>query len=555
MNRLQVLIRLQPFFIFDGSDSVLKQMRKGVAIVVITGMIINPFTRETRAQTVVFDGEITWEWPISGNIFGGYSFYWWHRLDGITMPDYGEMSPTDWTSPDNYYAGQFRLRFEVLEQPTDEPFEVQFGIWQDLNKGEAYPLTVGTRVVISRGTVFEGSIGSPANWYNKESGDRVDFSRPEDFFRMGLVLWNPDPLCIPQGTDWDPNGCPEHADKFFPMRARLKITAYASGEICPPSYSVDYGNERTKEQILPEDQWSRDSVEWTDGSNETLSLTPGQDIYFRKKEDPSKIQILDVKERPGVPGFTIDYIYERTAETVSNAYWYSASIDMSGAYEGTGSHVDLLPGTTVYFQARWTYIAFRSEIQVLNLPMRPAITTEEGDTTVTGPFTVSFIFFQKASNLTIPGITAVNATVDGLQLVSALETSTLYHATVSPLAGGTVSLQVKANEVDEGNFASESFQIHYMSGNGSGEFSRMEQLVLFPNPTTGRFKVSSALLEQTGSLVEIFSITGKQLISKQPLPGADEMDLLLGQLDRGIYLLKLSSGSGIVTGKVILLGH
>ena len=603
-------------------------MRKRLIIGVLSVLAILSSIPGSIAQTVVFDDEITWEWPPEDNIHGGYGFYWYHRLDGITMPDYGEMSQEDWTSPVNYYYGQFRMRFEVLEQPTDKPFRVQFGIWQDHHKGEAYPLTVCSRKDISRGAVWEGSIGSPTTWYNKEPEDKVDFSRPGDFFRMGLVLWNPDPLCIPQGTDWDPNGCPEHAEKFFPMRARVTITAYPANMTYPPSYSVDYENEQTGEQVPGGDQWSEDSATWTDGNDDFLGLTPGVDLYFRRKEDHAKVQVVDVKERPATPAYTIDFMNESTSEPVSDSTWYAARSDMNGAHEGTGDPVALLPGSTIYFQTKPTYISFRSEIQaltvpprpdppaytidywneqtyefvpvteeyattpdmnvaiqgtgatvqvtpgetlyfrkmptgasfasdihVLNPPLRPVFTTDEGDTTEHNPFLASVIFFQGATNLTNPGITAINAAVKELQLISALESSTLYQATVSPVSAGTVTLQVLANAVDEGNFASGNFHIHYRWGTGIQVAGGSEQMAVWPNPTAGKVRVSSTLLEEPGTWIGIYSATGKLLIPGLPVPGNREAELNLERLDRGIYFLKLHSPSGNLTGKVILTGQ
>ena len=583
------------------------------------------FPWEASAQSVIFDDEIVWEWPTADNVFGGYGFFWFHRLDGITMPHYGEMPTSDWTTPADYYNGQFRLRFEVLEQPTEESFKVQFGIWQDRQKGEAHPLTVSNHIDISTCTVFEGSLGLPATWYNKEGDDKVDFIRPEDFFRMGLILWNRDPLCIPQGTDWDPNGCPGYAEKYFPMRARVSITAYSSSETFPPSYSIDYENEQTAEQVMNNHEWSSDSANWIDGENDFLQLTPGQDLYFRVKADQTKVQVLDVKERPETPAFTIDYFSEATAEPVSNATWFSANSNMRQADEGTGNPVALLPGSTLYFQTRWTSITFRSEIQaltipsrppppeysldywnemtfeivqatieytdnagmngavpgsdstvrvtpgenlyfrrmatsssfasdihILNSPPRPLISSEETDTMINNPFIVSVVFFQEASNLRMTGITAINAIVNGLQLISSTETSALYQASLSPITSGIVSLRVLANAVDEGNFASDSFIIHYRTGTGSTDPVQVGTMTLNPNPTSGKIVVTSPMLKLAGTIVKVYSLTGSVLITELPDDQSGSMGLELESLARGIYFLKLTSTSGSVAGKVVV---
>ncbi len=470
--------------------------------------------------------------------------------------------------------------------------------------------------------------------------------------------------------------------------------------IDPPDYSVDYELEQTQERISTGDQWSLDNAAWTDGNNDYLSLNPGEDVYFRKKADHSKMQTLDVIERPDTPAFTIDYANERTTGTVSSDYQYSASSDMSAAVEGTGSHVDLTPGNDIYFQTRWTSASFRSEIQTLSVPGRsatpsytidyvneqtseavlstdeyatspdmsgavtgsgstvvvtpgenlylrtrattsmfssgiqalpipgrpatpsytidyvneqtneavpstdeyatspdmsgavtgsgstvvvtpgenlylrtratastfnsgfqalvvpdrPVITSEEGETTGNDPFTASVAFSQAATNLTTTGILATNGTVEGLQLTSSGETSTVYQATVSPLAEGTISMQVLSNAVTEGNFTSESFSIAYELGTGREDQS-VDQMTLYPNPTTGKIRITSTLLGQSGLILGVYSLTGKLVHTEQPAKDQTEVQLDLGHLAHGVYMLKLSSASVVITRKVIIQGY
>ncbi len=342
-------------------------------------MVFSGIQSELTAQTTVFDEEIYWEWNIPQE-YGGYGFYWWHRLDGYNIENYGNMPTDDWSSPDNYYTGEFTMRIEVISQPTSNPFLVQFGIWQDLDKGSNHPETVADRKYVSggNGAVYEGSLGSPSTWWNKEPGDPVDFSRPEDFYRIGLVLWNPDPLCIPMGHDWNPSGCPENAPDFFPLRVRVTITATAGSGgpvIYPPNYGIDYWGERTSKAVSSDDQYSYDNFSGGtvyDGDNTYLYLTPGTDVYFRKKADWSKKQSLDVPYRPSAPGFTIDYDNEATTETVGSEFEYSSQSDMSGAITGDGSKVSLTPGNNTYFRKKATSSSFKSPIQNLDVPDREA---------------------------------------------------------------------------------------------------------------------------------------------------------------------------------------
>ena len=971
-------------------------MRKRLILGVLTGMLLLPFTMDTVGQTVVFDGEIYWEWEHDGNDYGGYGFYWWHQTDN---PNLGDMPADDWLSPDNYFDGEWHMRFEILDQPTDEPFYIQFGIWQDKNRPGGHLEQVCGRKYMSVGSVFDADIGKPTDWWSLEP-EKLDFSRPEDFYRIGLILWNTSPLCIPKDLSWGSDGCPEYADDFFPMRARVTITAGTGsgggGGDDNPDYGVDYNRERTKEQVSDEHQWSWDNSTWTDGNNDYLDLSPDtveKNVYFRVKSDYNKKQTLTVKARPDTPEFTIDYVNEQTAEEVSSDYWYATLSDLSDSVMATGDHLELMPGTTRYFMKRWTWSTFRSEAQelevpnrpvapvytidyaneqtgeavpatdeygsmpdmsdavagtgvavgvtpgdtlyfrtsassssfgsatsqlvapdrtdtpsfaidfalertsgvvetvmevassadmagavpgpgdyldvvpgndlyfrqmatgssfssgiqellvpgrpdapsygidfinettdaavepaveyatqadmsdavagtgapagltpgedlhfrmastgssfasenftlsvperpsvpaytvdyinettaevvaatdeyadnpemtgampgaaaqlaltpgtdlylrtmstassfsseiqtldvpdrpaaplftidfgaettgeeisgeyiysasadmsgampgtgakltvspdtelhfqkaatagafasdiqsiilpargaapditidftaestaeavtsemeystyahfdpvttgsgfqvpvipgddlylrvratmdsfasdvrVLDPPLRPVITMDDGETTENDPFTAAVVFFQAASGLSTSGITALNGTVEDIQLVSTLENSTVYEATVSPLAGGNVSLQVQADVVVEGNFLSTFSNIYYSGVTGTPGTRGLEQVTLYPNPTTGRIKVFSPLLEERGAMLGIYSLTGELLISEQPAAGSGETEMDLGHLGGGIYILKITSGSGSVTRKVIMQDH
>ncbi|PID91733.1 MAG: hypothetical protein CSA96_06550 [Bacteroidetes bacterium] len=339
------------------------------------------FVSRTEAQTTVFDQEIYWEHPIPKS-YGGYGFYWWHRTDGgYYNINYGNMSSTDW-SP--YYNGEWTIRLEVLDMPSSEPFIIQFGIWQDQNKGGAHPETVCGQQFVTPGSVYTASLGSPSGWWNKESGDPVDFYRPEDFYRIGLVLWNPNPFCLLKGPEWGPGGCPENAYKFFPMRMRVTVTATqgpGGQPINPPNYGIDYYSERTSTVVSSTDQYSYTSDFATvyNGNNDYLNLTPGQTVYFRKASDHSKTQTLNVPARPAAPSFAIDYANEATATAVSSGYEYATQSNMSDAVDGNGSVVSIEPGSTIYIRQKATNSSFLSDIQTLAAPARPAAPAFEID--------------------------------------------------------------------------------------------------------------------------------------------------------------------------------
>jgi len=332
--------------------------------------------QELKGQTKVFDQTITWEHTPYEH--GGYGFYWWHRTDGYSIINYGDMPSDNWASPNNYYDGEFTMSVEVISQPTDDAFWLQFGIWGDYYKGSDHTETVAARQYVDGGSGSTGdySLGSPAGWWNKQEGDPLDFSRAGDFYRIGVVLWDGDDICIPMGEEWNPSGCPENADKYFPLTIRIQVYA-SSGTYVPPitapDYSIDYPNERTNVEVSSEDQYSYNSdfSSTVDGDDQYLSLTPGTDVYFRKIEDYSLTQTLTVPYRPGAPEFGIDFSNERTSETVSSEYQYSPNSDMSSSTSGDGSHVSLTPGSNIYFIKSATSSDFASEKQTLTVAGRP----------------------------------------------------------------------------------------------------------------------------------------------------------------------------------------
>ena len=139
-----------------------------------------------------------------------------------------------------------------------------------------------------------------------------------------------------------------------------------------PEFSIDYFNERTGELVTGEYQYSYNQSDWITGTDSYLTLTPGQDVYFRYVTAPANIQHLEVDGRPSAPAFTVDYSLETTLQAVSSDYQYSTAANLSGAVTGAGSSVELTPGQNLFFAAMSTETSFRSEIQTLIVPSRPS---------------------------------------------------------------------------------------------------------------------------------------------------------------------------------------
>ncbi|MFO7668990.1 MAG: hypothetical protein R6W31_04965 [Bacteroidales bacterium] len=169
-----------------------------------------------------------------GEFYGGNSFYCWHNTDPGVV-NLGEM-PTDcWEKPYDFEHGHLYLRFEILVQPTDQPFFIQLGFWQNIpgESGHSEAISGRFRLENGAGTRMESDLGSPASWWQLKPDKPVNFSRPGDLYRIGLVLWNAEPLCLPMAQGWtNSNTCenPEQAAlDSFPLRAKVSVVAVADG--------------------------------------------------------------------------------------------------------------------------------------------------------------------------------------------------------------------------------------------------------------------------------------------------------------------------------------
>jgi hypothetical protein len=183
-------------------------------------------------EALLFNDTIDWGWEL-GEWYGGNSFYWWHNAsDGVE--EYGEL-PSNWKKPNDFEVGNFHLKFEILEQPTHNAFKVQLGFWQDKDKEGGHSETISSHVLIEGGpgTLVTADLGTPSTWWELRTDQPVDFSRPGDFYLIGLALWKAEPLCIPMAQGWsNSNTCenPEQAAlEFFPMKARVTVVAVAEG--------------------------------------------------------------------------------------------------------------------------------------------------------------------------------------------------------------------------------------------------------------------------------------------------------------------------------------
>jgi hypothetical protein len=145
-----------------------------------------------------------------------------------------------------------------------------------------------------------------------------------------------------------------------------------------PSISVDFTNEKTAENVSSGIEYST-SITFASpvaGAGNKVTLTPGQNLYFRVKATAgnfvSAAHLLEVPVRPAAPSFSVDYLNESTIENVGSGVEYSTTVSFTSAVTGNGSKVTLTPGQNIYFRIKATASAFSSVAFLLNVIVRPA---------------------------------------------------------------------------------------------------------------------------------------------------------------------------------------
>jgi hypothetical protein len=153
-----------------------------------------------------------------------------------------------------------------------------------------------------------------------------------------------------------------------------------------PNYTISYSQETTNEAVINSIEYNTDnefSTENSSGLGMVVVLTPGTNMYFRVRPAlssfASEVQTLVVPNRPGIPGYTIDFENETTVQNIAITDEYSIYSSMVSAVSGSGSKIQFTPGTDLYFRTKSTASSFAGEIQHLVVPLRPPTTTYQID--------------------------------------------------------------------------------------------------------------------------------------------------------------------------------
>jgi hypothetical protein len=398
---------------------------------------------------------------------------------------YDPSMPSNWLSNYDYFNGQIYTRYEIISQATNEPVDLQFGIWQRIPVGSEDINDLYENMEPRRSLNGPGSIAtnnsSPSTWWKTSNGG-ADFTKMDLVWHFGISPWQSDPLAQIRSENaavWAERG------KWFPMQVKVTVIAVADGYVfsgwdnylqteTAPEYQIDYTNERTATQVSSADEYSYNQSAWTGGTDGYLTLTPGQDAYFRKKNG-TLVQHLVVPTRPAAPAYTINYTVEKTVENIPATVQYANNSGFSSAQDGTGVQLNVTPGTTIYFRYKSTSAAFASPALTLTAPARPTITSPLTSPTNVSPIAVKITFPSAVNGFESSDLLVTNGSVASV--------SGTYTVNITPTASGLVSITVKSNAVNEGNFASAAFSIEYAEPTG------------LENTETGMFRLYPTLSE------------------------------------------------------------
>ncbi len=87
---------------------------------------------------------------------------------------------------------------------------------------------------------------------------------------------------------------------------------------------------------------------------------------------------------------------------------------------------------------------------------------------------------------------------------------------------------------------------------GTDDIETLESLTLSPNPTSGRFVVDLSLSSMEDVRFMIQDITGRMVVINESTTAGGKFAFDLTQQPAGVYLLKLSVGSGVMTKKIVV---
>jgi hypothetical protein len=329
---------------------------------------------------------------------------------------------------------------------------------------------------------------------------------------------------------------------------------YSPGACTPtqlpiPSYGITYSMERTNKVVLTTDEYSyhSDMSGAVRGSGSELTLTPGQDVWFRSKASgtcwlASDIQHLVVPARPAVPSVSIDFANEQTVETIGSDLQYSTSSSYTYPVTGIGSKVTLTPGQDLYFWVNVTSSSFYSLVTHLIVPARPFLNYTGGSTITSDLFTLQAVLDTSFTGFDLSKVLVTNGVAQNLRSDNIFD--------VVAGSTGEVRVIIPYNAFNGSGFASNEVVVSYDStATGIPQINK-NSFSIYLNPNNTGF-VNIKARRDIPTAIDVYSASGS-FIRTIPLNKDENQQIDLQDLQKGMYFLNIHTTNGVKMEKLVL---
>jgi hypothetical protein len=489
------------------------------------------------------------DFPNNTDTNGFYYFY------------YNADMPVNWLTPENYYGGMIYIRYQLLNQVTSTPMGLQFGIWQMTppETGELHETMSNIMPMNGPGTIAysSGSLSVANDYWRLDNS--LDFTRMNLTWHFGILPWKINPSDV-QIRQENPSVWDERNTYFFPAKAYVTVVAVASGYnfsgfsnylgVKPPLpvYTVNFATSKTNEIVPVTDEYSYnpDMSSPHSGTGAAIDLQPGQTVYFRTKAQDinpaSDIGRIFVPAIPAAPTFTIDFTLAKTVQNIPSSIEY----DMTGTFNspavGNGSQLTLTPGQNLYFRQKSSDSTFAGQVFLLTVPNQIMLGYTGADTITDNKFTIYALLNGVVPAITVQNIHVINGAVQNLQNGNVFD--------VYPGTKGPVSVYIPVNAIAGNSFASNTVNVYYdQLPTGIADLNG-DVFRIYPNPSQDR-KITVQTKLNVPYRLNIYSVEGT-FVKSVEMNGSEYQQIDLGDLQKGMYFLKINSGRGVSMQKLVL---
>jgi hypothetical protein len=315
-----------------------------------------------------------------------------------------------------------------------------------------------------------------------------------------------------------------------------------------PSVSINYYTEYTNENITSDMTYSTDSLFTvsSSGSGNKITITPGQDLYFKIKATDSNFTsdwyLLDVPERPATPVATIDYAAETTLESFPATVEYSKNANYSAPISCTGTPIALTPGQDLWIWIKPTLHSFASMDYHLVVPEMPYLEYTGGPMINTYPFAVRAILVETMTGFDLTDVSVTNGQVMNLRGDNSFD--------VYPEQKSEVHVIIPFNTFGGASFASNEVVVYFDSTMSAVPPVVPDNFSIYPNPSHDGMIIIRTTVDNPYT---IDVISGEGSLIKSVIAWEKEYQQLnLQGLPRGVYYLRIRANDTLNIQKVIL---